>query len=117
MRHPWPAPSPDLRALGRWDRACGVCGWRFFTVGALRNHEATCRPPAPDAGVKRQTAGRLQAAVNNTFSRRCDGCSLLSTPAGLGKHQKHTAGREPWRERADRRAAALRGQGLPLAGR
>lgn len=92
-------PSPILRTLGFKDRACGVCGWRFFTSAALQEHEAECdaRPPSPaQVAAWRQTGLRV-AALNNTGRRRCDDCDLTSTPGGLGVHQKAT-GHSGWSE-------------------
>jgi len=85
MTTAWPEPAPTIRRMGSYRKACRGCGWRFFTVGGLRDHEAHCL-----AQAGRRVAGRAKAAVNNTYSRRCDDCGRLSTPAGLGMHQKHT---------------------------
>lgn len=83
------AEAKPLRSLGFADRACGVCGWRFFTTLALHEHSYNCppRPPRPINPVL-QDAGRRIAAHNNSRRRRCDECGHESTAAGIGSHQK-----------------------------
>jgi len=82
--------SLTLRSAGYTHKACPVCGWRFFTFDGLDEHSAECRT---------QENGRRIAALNNTRRRRCDQCSLVSTVAGLGIHQKAT-GHTGWTEAA-----------------
>ena len=77
-----------LRTLGFADRACSVCGWRFFTSAALYDHSLTCRPPKRISAALRQ-AGLRVAALNNSRRRQCNECGLTSTLAALGYHQKH----------------------------
>ncbi len=106
----WPTPSPVLRRMGHHAKACRVCGWRFFTVAGLHEHEDAggCTPPGPaqteaaPIGAKQtsirepsaaqaalQDTGRRVAALNNSRRRRCDGCGHESTAPGIGLHQKY----------------------------
>ena len=41
--------------------------------------------------------GKAVAALNNSRRRRCDGCGMVTTPAALGAHQKHS-GHTGWTE-------------------
>lgn len=92
------AVEPDLRTLGYADKACGVCGWRFFTTAGRYEHEAThfAPPPEPVSPALRE-AGLRVAALNNSRRCRCDVCGLTSTRPALGFHQKHT-GHTGWTE-------------------
>ena len=86
----WPEPTPVLRRMGFHDKACRVCGWRFFTNAGLREHrDEGCRSPSPAQVASWSEAGRRVAALNNTHRRRCS-CGLESTASGLGIHQKAT---------------------------
>ncbi len=99
----------DVRRIGFASKACSDCGHRFFTSLALYGHMQEHHPPTPPprperpsnfspAGLVRQQArGRQIAAENNARRRRCDGCGHISTPAGIGNHQKYT-GHEGWTE-------------------
>ncbi|MCB0908226.1 MAG: hypothetical protein KDB63_14020 [Nocardioidaceae bacterium] len=88
----------DVKVLGFVDRACAVCGWRFFTSAALYEHSLGCRPPKRVAPAQRE-AGRRVAALNNSRRRRCNDCGYASTPAAVGNHLKHT-GHTGWTEAA-----------------
>lgn len=121
-----PEPLPIIRTLGFHDRACSVCGWRFFTTAALADHQLTCERPvrqpleavgaptpvepleqpetAPlrryrytEAGLAAMRESGLRiAALVNKHRRRCV-CGRESTPAGIGNHQK-MSGHTGWTE-------------------
>ncbi len=94
-------PLPVLRTLGFADKACRTCGWRFFTWDGLTEHEADCdsRPPSPAQVAAWKEAGQRIAATNNARRRGCADCGLVSSPAGIGIHQKAT-GHAGWTDAA-----------------
>jgi hypothetical protein len=82
-------PLPVLRLLGFRDLACGVCGWRFFTSTALREHEADCNdcpPSLPQIAAWRKDLHRAATHAYNAKRRACLDCGMVSTPAALGSH-------------------------------
>ncbi len=88
-------------------KECRACGDKFWTqVGLdehvrLGNHGQTTRRwvtgTVSPAGLKSLRKRGLEiSAENNARRRRCT-CGLVSTPAGLGLHQKST-GHVGWAE-------------------
>lgn len=92
----------DLRTAGYADRACGVCGWRFFTTSGLYEHSLGCRPPAPpkyrlspEGRRVLQMNGSRTGKVLTSTRRRCGECGLETHVPGIGKHQK-ASGHTGW---------------------
>ena len=83
-RGEWPHPTPELKRAGFPDRACPVCGWRFFTTLALHEHRQGCS----QARANLRKAGLAVTALNNSRRLRCDECGKVSTPSGIALHQR-----------------------------
>lgn len=95
-------PLPHLRDLGFADRACGVCGWRFFTTMGLYEHEQTHRPPeppryrlSPEGRASLQSIGSAAGKRLTSTRRRCNACGMETHVPGMGKHQK-ASGHTGW---------------------
>ena len=100
----WPEPSPELRTMG--SRLCPQCPARFFTSGGLAEHMTDAHPkPNPacrhrynwtaKGAASMSRSGRRTAAQVNALRRRWDRCGKVSTPAGIGLHQKYS-GHSGW---------------------
>lgn len=80
------AQSFDLRVMGFPDHACSICGWRFFTTGALYRHSRGCSR----ARVVLRERGLAVTALNNSRRVECSECGKVSTPGGLALHQHYS---------------------------
>lgn len=88
----FPPAWVELRQLGFSDRACGRCGWRFFTTAGLWDHQQECEQLA---AVERRVlalrqTGLAVTALNNARRIRCHGCELVATPGPITVHQRAT---------------------------
>ena len=86
------------------DKACAACGAAFYTnVGLAEHRRLGCgnghgspvrvrrRRRYTDAGRSSlQERGRQVAARNNARRVRCGTCGHVSTPSGVGLHQRFT---------------------------
>lgn len=84
-------PQPVLRTAGFATKACGFCGWKFFTFTGLYEHTHNCPPkPLSPARQALRERGRQIAQLNNARRRRCHGCGYESTAPGIGTHQAYS---------------------------
>lgn len=86
------------------DKRCQACGAQFYTQVGIDEHtrlgcgnsngsQVTVYRPRTytEAGrASLQERGRQVAALMNSQRVRCGGCELVSTPAGVGVHQRFT---------------------------
>ncbi|WP_205474446.1 hypothetical protein [Nocardioides sp. SYSU D00038] len=100
--------GPALKEIDLATKVCPTCGNGFFTQVGLDEHVRVGKhdrlsrrwvtgrvSPAGLLGL--QERGRQVAQLNNSRRRRCVNCGVVSTPAGIGAHQK-ASGHGGWTE-------------------